>query len=162
MSSTVFPSERALAAYRIGSPAHPLLDGGGAAISDTARWNSRGRFVIYAAEHYTGALLEKAAQLNSLKIPRSLVYVRIEIPAGASVEEVKLEDLPGWDWENRTASQRYGDAWYDEARSLVLVVPSLIAPGLERNILISQRHPEFAAVRSSAPEGVRCHPRLLV
>jgi RES domain-containing protein len=162
MSSTVFPSETVLAAYRIGSPAHPLLDGGGAAVSDMARWNSRGRFVIYAAEHYAGALLEKAAQLNSLKIPRTLVYVRIEIPAGASVEEVKLEDLPGWDSDNRTASQRYGDAWYDEARSLALLVPSLAAPGLERNILISQRHPEFATVRSSAPESIRCHPRLLV
>jgi RES domain-containing protein len=162
MSSTVFHSERALAAYRIGSPAHPLLDGGGAAISDTARWNSRGRFVIYAAEHYTGALLEKAAQLNSLRIPRTLVYVRIEIPTGASVEEVKLDHLPGWDSESRTASQRYGDAWYDEARSLALLVPSLVAPGLARNILINQRHPEFATVRTSDPERIRCHPRLLV
>lgn len=162
MSSTVFLSERPLAAYRIGSTNYPLLDGGGAAISDTARWNSRGRFVIYAAEHYAGALLEKAAQLNSLKIPRRLVYVRIEIPAGASFEELKLEDLPGWDSETRTASQRFGDAWYDEARSLALVVPSLVAPGIERNILISQKHPEFSTVRSSAPEGIRCHPRLLV
>ncbi|MBL8292844.1 MAG: RES domain-containing protein [Bryobacterales bacterium] len=162
MSSTAFPSKRVLEAYRIGSLAHPLLDGGGAAVSDTARWNSRGRFVIYAAECYTGALLEKAAQLNSLKIPRTLVYMRIEIPAGATVEEVKLEDLPGWDSENRTASQRYGDAWYDEARSLALLVPSLVAPGLERNILINQRHPEFATVRSSTPESIRCHPRLLV
>jgi RES domain-containing protein len=162
MSSTVFHSERALTAYRIGLPAHPLLDGGGAASSDIARWNSRGRFIIYAAEHYSGALLEKAAQLNSLKLPRSLVYVRIEIPAGASVEEAKWDSLPGWDAESRTASQRYGDAWYDEGRSLALLVPSLVAPGLERNILINQRHPEFATVRASTPEGVRCHPRLLV
>jgi RES domain-containing protein len=148
-------------AYRIGSPAHPLLDGSGAATSGDARWNSQGRYVVYAAEHYATALLEKAAQLNSPKIPRSLVYVRIEVPAGASVEEVPPEDLPGWDSEHKTDSQRFGDRWYDEQRSLILFVPSLAAPGLERNVLINQHHPEFAGVTASDPEHVRCHPKLL-
>ena len=148
-------------AYRIGSRAHPLLDGAGAAASDSARWNSKGRFVIYAAEHYATALLERAAQLNSIKIPRALVYMRITVPEGIPVEELAIDTLRGWDADDRTASQKFGDRWYDEQRSLVLLVPSLAAPGLERNVLINQRHPEFTRVTSAAPEPIRCHPKLL-
>lgn len=40
---TVFRSEHVLTAYRIGSAAHPHLDGAGAAVSNDARWNSRRR-----------------------------------------------------------------------------------------------------------------------
>jgi RES domain-containing protein len=149
-------------AFRIGSPAYPLLDGAGAAASDHARWNSRGRHLIYAAEHYATALLEKVTQLNSPRVPRSLAYIRIDLPQGASVEELLPDNLPGWDSDNRKNSQRFGDRWYDEQRSLVLLVPSLAAPGLERNVLINQRHPEFAGVSASAAEPVRCHPRLRV
>ncbi|MBI3047213.1 MAG: RES domain-containing protein [Acidobacteria bacterium] len=148
-------------AYRIGSRAHPLLDGRGAAATDDARWNGRGRYVVYAAEHYGTALLEKAAQLHGLKIPRTLVYVRIEIPPNASLEEVRIDDLPGWDSDSKAESQAFGNRWYEEQRSLVLLVPSLAAPGLERNVLINQRHPEFRRVTASDPERARCHPKLL-
>ena len=161
MSSTVSRSDRALVAYRIGSPAHSLLDGAGAAASDDARWNSKGRYVIYASEHYATALLEKAAQLNSIKIPRTLAFVRIEMSAGATVEELRPDDLPGWDADTKLPSQRFGDRWYDEQRSLLLLVPSLAAPGLERNVLINQRHPLFTRVTATSPEPVRCHPTLL-
>lgn len=148
-------------AYRIGSPTHPLLDGAGAAATDSARWNSRGRYIIYAAEHYATAVLEKAAQLNTIRIPRTLRYIRITVPAGVSVEEVRLQDLPEWDSDERTTSQLFGNRWYDEQRSLILLVPSLAAPGLERNVLINQRHPEFDRIVASDAEPIRCHPRLL-
>jgi RES domain-containing protein len=151
-----------LIAFRIGSSGHPLLDGAGAAGSDAARWNSRGRYVIYAAEHYATALLEKAAQLNSVKIPRTLVFVRIEIPLRAPSEELRPENLRGWEADDKVVSQRFGDGWYDEQRSLVLFVPSLAAPGLERNVLINQRHPQFAHVVASPPTPVLCHPKLPV
>ncbi|MBI4264940.1 MAG: RES domain-containing protein [Acidobacteria bacterium] len=159
MSSTASHFE--VDAYRIGSPAHPLLDGAGAAAAEDARWNGRGRHVIYAAEHYATALLEKAAQLNSLRIPRTLVYVRINAPPDVSIEEVRIGDLPGWDSDEKAVSQAFGDRWYDEQRSLILLVPSLAAPGLERNVLINQRHPEFGRVTTSDAEPVRCHPKLV-
>ena len=153
--------ERPRRAYRIGSASHPLLDGSGAAASEDARWNSKGRFVIYCAEHYAAALLEKAAQLNSVRVPRTLVYVRVTVPSDVSVEELGAEDLHGWDSPLKRESQAFGDRWYEEQRSLVLVVPSLVAPGLERNVLINQRHPEFARLMATDAEPVRCHPRLL-
>ncbi|HEY0872295.1 MAG TPA: RES domain-containing protein [Vicinamibacterales bacterium] len=148
--------------YRIGSGRFPLFDGAGAAASDTARWNSRGRRIIYAAEHYATALLETAAQLNSIRLPKGLVYIQITIPSGITIEEVEERDLPGWDADDRRVSQRFGDAWYDERRSLILIVPSLAAPGLERNILINQRHPQFKRLKPTRPQPISCHPKLLV
>jgi len=147
-------------AFRIGSFSYPLFDGTGAATSDNARWNSRGRHVIYAAEHYATALLEKAAQLNSLKLPRTLVFVRIDVPGDVSVEDIRPEDLAGWDADSKNVSRAFGDRWYDEQRSAVLLVPSLAAPGLERNVLINQRHPHFTRLSASEPEPLRGHPNL--
>lgn len=149
-------------AYRIGSRHHPLFDGAGAAASDVARWNSRGRRIIYAAEHYATALLEKAAQLSTVRLPRTLEFIHITIPDAIRVEEVTAEDLPGWDADDRRGSQRFGDLWYDERRSLILLVPSLVAPGLERNVLINQLHPQFRRLRAAQARPIVCHPRLLV
>lgn len=159
-SSMVSHSKHRLVAFRIGSGEHPLLDGAGSAASEVARWNSRGRYIIYAAEHYATALLERAAQLTTVRLPGSLVYTHISIPPSISVEEVGADDLPGWDADHLTVSQRFGNRWYDEARSLILLVPSLAAPGLERNVLINQRHAEFPAVTASPAAPIRCHPRL--
>lgn len=147
-------------AYRIGGSAHPLLDGSGACASDHARWNSRGRYIIYAAEHYATALLERAAQLNSVPFPPGLLYIRVEIPSDAAIEELAPEALGGWDADDKSASQAYGDRWYDEKRSLVLIVPSLAAPGIERTVLINQRHAAFARVKASPAAPCVCHPML--
>jgi RES domain-containing protein len=148
--------------YRIGSARFPIFDGSGASASDAARWNSRGRQIIYAAEHYATALLEKSAQLSSVRLPRSLQFVSVRIPDAATIEEVRGPDLPGWDADDRMVSQSFGNRWYDEARSLILLVPSLAAPGLERNVLINQRHPQFRRLKPGAPRPIACHPKLLV
>jgi RES domain-containing protein len=159
--SMVSRSDPRLVAFRLGSVKHNLLDGTGAATSDSARWNSRGRYVIYAAEHYATAVLEKAAQLTSIRLPPSLTYIRIAVPEGVGIEEVHGEDLPGWDGDEPLVSKRFGDRWYDERRSLVLLVPSRAAPGLERNVLINQQHPDFARVTATAAARIVCHPKLL-
>lgn len=116
--------------------------------------------MIYASEHYATGLLEKAAQLNSIRFPRTLAYTRIDIPDNASVEAVGPDIVPGWDADDRRTSQSFGDRWYDERRTLLLIVPSLAAPGIERNVLINQRHPEFAGVRADPPAPLVCHPKL--
>ncbi len=148
-------------AFRIGSRRYPLLDGSGAAASDDARWNSRGRHVIYAAEHYATALVEKIAQANASRLPSTLVFIRIEWPDEIVIERVDPSAVKGWDAGNKAVSQAFGDRWYDDQRSLVLVVPSLAAPGLEWNVLINQRHPDFARVVGSKPRPIVCHPKLV-
>jgi RES domain-containing protein len=162
MSSTASRSDVALRAYRLGSRRYPLFDGGGAAASDTSRWNSRGRRVIYASEHYATAVLETLARLNTVKLPASLVYIEIEVPDSVGIERVDLKRVKGWEADDRRASQAFGDAWYDERRSAVLVVPSLAAPGLEWNVAINQDHPDLARVTASGLRSVVAHPRLLV
>ena len=77
------------------------------------------------------------------------------------VEELAPEALRGWDADDKHVSQQFGDRWYDEQRSLALIVPSLAAPGLERNVLINQRHPAFAQVKATRAATLVCHPRLL-
>jgi RES domain-containing protein len=145
-------------AYRIGSPAHALLDGAGAAASDDARWNTRGRFVIYAAEHYATALLEKAAQLNSVRIRARWCTSASRFLTTRSRRSAR-ERVARWSSPNKAASQQFGDPGTDERRSLILLVPALAAPGLERNVLINQRHPEFRRVTASRPDPIAVIPR---
>ena len=146
-------------AFRIGSLRYPLLDGAGAASSDDARWNSRGRYVIYAAEHYATALVEKMAQLGAQRLPSTLVYTSIELPDDITVERVEPAQIPGWDADNRSASQAFGDRWYDEQRTAVLIVPSVVTQ-MERNVLINQEHRDFSRIRASEAVPVRWDARL--
>jgi RES domain-containing protein len=161
MPTTASRSDAALRAYRIGSRRHRLFDGAGAAGSDAARWNSRGRQVIYASEHYATAVLEKLAQLNSVKLPASLAYIEIVVPAGVAIERVDVSTVKRWDAEDKAESQAFGDRWYDQQRTAVLLMPSLAAPGLEWNVAINQQHPDFTRLTASTLRPVVGHPNLL-
>lgn len=123
------------------------------------RWNSPGRRAIYAAETYSGAVLERLVYSNIGRIPKHQAWVRIEIPTGVRVEEVRGEDLPGWADADQSASRQFGDQWYDEARSAVLLVPSVVSR-VERNVVINQTHPEFAKISAQAPLAVVWDKRL--
>jgi RES domain-containing protein len=146
-----------LRAFRIADMRHPIFDGTGAMLYG-ARWNSPGRRVIYAAETYAGALLEILVHASG-SVPRSQGYVEIEIPSGLSIEEITHGDLPRWDSPSFEATQAFGDRWYDERRTPVLIVPSVVTR-VERNVLINQEHPEFPLVRASQAVPVRWDARL--
>ncbi len=136
---------------------HTIFDGSGAMLHG-ARWNSPGRRVIYAAETYAGALLEILVHTNG-SVPQSQGYVEIEIPAGISIEEITQDDVPRWDSQSFEAARAFGDRWYDERRTPVLMVPS-VATLVERNVLINQDHPAFSMLRASEPLPVRWDARL--
>jgi len=146
-----------LRAFRIADMRHSIFDGSGAMLHG-ARWNSRGRRVIYAAETYAGALLEILVHASG-SVPRSQGYVEIEIPSGLAIEEITEDDLPRWDAASFEAAQAFGDRWYDERRTPVLVVPSVVTR-VERNVLINQEHPEFPRVRANPAVPVRWDARL--
>ena len=146
-----------LRAYRIADSRHPIFDGTGAAALG-GRWNSPGRRVIYASETYAGELLEKLAHTNIGRVPNSQVYVEIEIPESVEIEILNSASLPGWDQVQRL-SRVYGDAWYDEQRSAVLLVPSIITR-VERNVVINENHPAFPKIKASTPRPVIWDERL--
>lgn len=157
MASRHSGASRAFRAFRIADMRRTIFDGTGAMLHG-ARWNSPGRRIIYAAETYAGALLEILVHATG-RVPRSQGYVRIEIPAALTIEEVAPGDVPRWDTLSFESARRFGDRWYDERRTAVLMVPSVVTLP-ERNVLINQEHPDFGKIRASEPLPVRWDARL--
>lgn len=141
-----------LKAYRIGTLKYPIYDGTGASIRG-GRWNSPGNAVIYAALSLASAMLERLIQTSGAK-PPSDHWIEITIPASVSVERLDEARLAGWDAEDRKASSAFGDRWLAEARSAVLVVPAMTGRPVERNLLISPRHAQVAAITGGKPRPV--------
>jgi RES domain-containing protein len=87
-------------AVRIASSKHPIFDGTGASRFG-ARWNSPGRRIIYTADSFAGAMLEKKlVHLNINRIPASESWIECPIPEDVSIEILDVQGLPGWDQED--------------------------------------------------------------
>ncbi|MGR3434041.1 MAG: RES family NAD+ phosphorylase [Shimia sp.] len=151
--------DRTLAAWRIGDPGglYPIYDATGSTIA-LGRWNDAATPVIYAAEHYATALLEKLVH-GSGRLPPNQHAVRITIPPGTSYEVVTKDALPGWDAMPPGPSVAHGVAWARERRSAVLLVPSVVARE-ERNVVINPAHPDTARIEHSLHEPVHWDRRL--
>lgn len=150
--------DRTVKAYRIGAAnnKYPIFDGTGS-IMYPGRWNTSRCRVIYAAEHYSTALLEKLVHSNTGKIPNNQQWIEITIPAGTTYEMVTTYSLAGWKDSNIT--KEFGDKWLEEKRSCILFVPSIVAP-LDNNILINEFHPQFYTIEISLNRPVIWDKRL--
>lgn len=144
-------------AFRVADKRFPPFDGFGA-FQYGGRWNSPGHAVIYAAETYPGALLESLIYLGRARMPKAQVWVEVAIPLTVTIEYVT--HLAGWDEPESKSARTFGDRWYKERRSLMLVVPSLAAVGNARNIVINQNHSQFSELKPSAPQTVIWDKRL--
>jgi RES domain-containing protein len=140
-------------AFRIADRRFPIFDGSGARLTG-GRWNSPGRGAIYAAETFAGAVLEILVHSSLGRLPKTHALVEIEIPDEVAVETVPGAALPGWDSKDQIASRDFGDRWLDERRTAVLLVPSAVTMGRERNVLLNPAHPEFMCIEASAPQDV--------
>jgi RES domain-containing protein len=145
--------------FRIGDARFPLFDGTGARLCG-GRWNSPGRGMIYAAETYAGAILEVLVHANLNRLPRSHAVVTIEIPGDLVVERLLASALPGWDATNQAASRALSDRWLSDARTAVLLVPSLVTQGREHNVLLNPAHADFPRITCTPPEPVVWDNRL--
>ena len=137
--------DRILTAYRLADPdgAYPIFDATGSKLWP-GRWNSPGSPMIYTSEHYSTAMLEKLVHGNGRMPPRQH-WIEIRIPPGVSYEVFSEAHHPGWDAEEGLVCKAYGEAWWRAARSLVLIVPSVVAR-MERNVLINPAHPELSKI----------------
>jgi len=144
--------------WRIGKRTHPVFDGTGAMLWG-ARWNGAGRPVIYAATTYALALLEILAHAQIGKAPPGLRVVDIDIPDDLEIEALEPSALPGWADNDYGASQRFGNRWIAEARTAVLLVPSVLSP-VERNAVLNPRHPDFARINVSPERDLPLDARL--
>jgi RES domain-containing protein len=148
-----------LVAYRISDNRFPLLDGGGA-LRVAGRWHRPGRSIIYAGLGFAIAMLEKLVRVRTGWVPARQQFAEIFIPGPVEIEEIGPADVPGWELPDHAAGQAYGDAWYDSGRTAVLIVPSVPGMGLERNVLINQRHPQFRHLTHGEPRPVLWDARL--
>ncbi len=151
--------ESPLTFWCIGDPegGHPVFDAG-SSVASPGRWNEAETPVIYASEHFAAAMLEKLAHCGREAAPPSQHAVRAVAPAGCSFEMVTPDSLPGWA-DGEHVSRAFGAAWAREGRSLLLIVPSVVARR-ERNVIVNPEHPEFARIEAGPEEKVEWDERL--
>ena len=151
--------DRVLRCYRIGDPAgaYPIFDATGSRLYP-GRWNTAASPVIYASEHYSTAMLEKLVH-GSGRLPPNQHFVEITVPNGLTYEVVTPHHLPGWDAPLPGVSKAHGERWHKERRSLLLLVPSVVAR-MESNILVNPEHPEFGRVTHGLHQPVWWDARL--
>ncbi|MET0962145.1 MAG: RES domain-containing protein [Noviherbaspirillum sp.] len=144
---------------RIADSRHPVWDGTGAMLVG-GRFNSPGRAVIYGALNFAGAMLEVLVHARIGKVPRHHVFVLAEVPAEVSVERAGPDALPaGWDTPELEIARAFGDRWVSEARSAVLLVPSVVARG-EWNAMVNPAHADAPRIVVSPPRPVIWDARL--
>ncbi|HUR95290.1 MAG TPA: RES domain-containing protein [Gemmatimonadales bacterium] len=125
-------------------------DGTGAAL-EGARWNSPGRILIYASEHYATAVLERLAHAGRTRLPGPHHAAAIHIPDDLAIERFEPGAHPGWAAESSAVARDFGDAWHAARRTAVLLVPSVPGQPVEWNFVIDPSHPDAARIAVSRP-----------
>lgn len=148
-----------LVCYRIADRRYPLFSGEHAAEAG-GRWNPRGRSAIYACTTYSGAMLEKLAQLGTTRIPRCQVSITITIPAGLTIQRYDSDQLPArWNASSYEVSQAVGEKWLIEQKTIALIVPSVLFP-VEHNVVLNPSHPKATTISVGEAVDVRWDERL--
>jgi RES domain-containing protein len=109
------------------------------------RWNMAGSPMIDTSEHYSTAVLEKLVHGNG-HMPPNQHWIEVTIPPGVSYESFSIAHHSGWDADDCLVAKAYGEAWQKSGRSLLLMVPSVVAR-TESNVLINDSHPEVVRLR---------------
>lgn len=140
--------DRTVIGYRIGDPEgeYPIFDSVGSTLYP-GRWNDEDSPVIYTAEHYSTAMLEKLAHGEG-EMPVNQHYIQITLPKGSCYEVVTRDTLPEWAAGDCKAARQWAVRWIQQCRSLLLFVPCYVAR-VEQNILINPAHPEFPSIETS-------------
>jgi RES domain-containing protein len=114
--------------------------------------------MIYTSEHYSTAMLEKLVR-GSGGLPPNQHYIEITIPNGITYEQLNEAQLPNWADAAASASKLFGEKWQQERRSLLLIVPSVVAR-VDNNFLINPDHSDFARLTHSLHKPVWWDARL--
>ena len=131
-----------------GSDAVRAMSGSGG-MTNSGRWHTRGRLVVYLATTPSLAMLEILVNTTSQQLSaRDYHLMEVQLP-GDSAEVLDLTQLPrGWNHPDRVqATADLGDAWIGRRESVALRVPSAVVPldvqALEHNYLINPLHPRW-------------------
>jgi RES domain-containing protein len=92
-------------------------------------------------------------------LPPDQHYIPITIPNGISYEVLDTAALPDWYLESCATSKPFGQTWQQQKRSLLLIVPSVVAR-IEKNFLINPEHSEFGHLTTGLHQPVWWDRRL--
>ena len=111
-----------------------------------ARWNSKGRYVLYCAATRSLACLENIVHRNRRGLNDSFRTKVLDIDSNIKMTTVKTEDIAnGW-YDTSPADylscQNIGDQWINEGNTCILQVPSGLIHQ-EYNFLIKPNHRDF-------------------
>lgn len=117
--------------------------------------------VVYVASSGALALLETLVYTDPADLVAiDYVSLAVDVP-DALVEHLDPSGLPAdWrGWPHPASTKRIGRTWFDEQRSVALVVPSAVVPH-EANALLNPQHPEFRQAVIGRPEPFPIDTRL--
>lgn len=126
------------------------------------RWHSRGRQIVYLADHPALALLETIVhlQVDAQDLPNDYKLLAVEVPDELTIEIVDISRLKTTWRTDLESSRRLGDEWADSRRKALLSVPSVIVPSAF-NFVLNPSHPESKKVRVVNVTNIAFDPRLL-
>jgi RES domain-containing protein len=142
--------------WRISNHASLSGDGG---LYASGRWHTRGRRVVYLADHPASALLEVMVHLevDAEDMPRDYQLLGVDVPDDIPAAFMGLPD----NWRDDVARTRaLGDAWLREGSSALLRVPSAIVPDA-RNYLLNLAHADAARIAIVESQRAAFDPRLM-
>ena len=141
--------------YRLGTDAHPIWDGAGAA-AHGGRWNLIGQPAIYAAGTLSLAMLERLVQRRNLG---RILKVRAELPDDVEIDDLMARPPAGWRALGSPEAAAAGGAWLRDGRAAVLRVPSVLVP-TQANYMINPLHHDAARIVVSETEHLDWDARL--
>lgn len=142
--------------WRLASGRHDPLTGEGSRLFG-GRWNSPGQPLVYTSESIALAVVEALVHITGA-FPYDYFAFRISVPDDG-IERLDVGRLKP-DWSGDVGYTRaIGDQWFEQARSVALVVPSVIVPS-SLNVLINPRHPNKDALNMVARDPFRFDLRL--
>jgi RES domain-containing protein len=125
---------------------HASLSGDGGLLA-SARWHSRGKRIVYLADHPASALLEVIVHLEvkAENMPDGFQLLKLDAPDDLPVDQPDGRELPA-DWRERVSlTQKIGDVWLNKGSTSLLRVPSAIVPETN-NYLFNPGHAQAARI----------------
>jgi RES domain-containing protein len=126
-----------------------------------ARWNSKGKSVIYTAQNRSLACLENLVHRSGIGKNELYKIVVIDVSGKIKIQEINIDQLPeNWaEYPYNQECRELGDQWIDSLDTCLLKVPSSIIQQ-EYNYLINPVHKEFNDIKISSIEDFNFDRRL--
>ena len=145
--------------WRITKEAYALDKLGTGASIYGGRWNRTMTPAIYASSSISLCAFEVMVHAGDT-LPEDLVVVKITIPDGAGIVDIRKDLTEGWDTlSGSSISEEIGTRHLQERKHLAFMVPSVIIPE-ESNVVINPQHEDISIINLEILRKFTFDPRL--